>query len=204
MKNFPLTKKQINIIKNFGNCSSQAIPNMDGFTEINIYNEYFKKYNFKNKNILELGPGQCQFLRLFNNNNLFGIDLDPFVKELGDTLNIEIDNCNGYTNSKLLNNNTKYDVIFCKGSIDINNMGEIFFKKMDEYTTDKGIIFIIPWLHEASLGLKTDLDNIKEKKELLTRYGYTIIKLNDCKFTSCSYKYKNDVSYGFIFIKYCK
>jgi hypothetical protein len=183
--------KQIEIIKQF-KMKSQSKPSYD-YKIDNIYNDYFKKIDLKNKNILELGPSQCHFLRLMKkqNANTFGIDSDKNVKILAETFDIKNIDINDYSKSIYFNYDKYFDIIFCKNSININSIDEQFLINIDKIVKTESYIFIIPWFLKYS-------DDFKNIFELVKKYNYTIINLSDTKYT---YTYDKNTVFGYIFIR---
>jgi 2-polyprenyl-3-methyl-5-hydroxy-6-metoxy-1,4-benzoquinol methylase len=173
---------QIKIIENF-KMKSQAKPLYD-YRIDNIYNDHFLNINLKNKNILELGPSQCHFLRLMkkNNANVYGIDMDESVKTLAHTFDIFNIDINNYCKSVYFTYDGFFDIIFCKNSINIISINEDFLLNIDKITKKEHFIFIIPWINNMNLDDCTDIF------KLLQKFDYKIIKLNTTDYT---YMYKD-------------
>ena len=185
-------KKQIEIIRNF-KMKSQSKPSYDYCID-NIYNDYFSNINLSNKKILELGPSQCHFLRLMKkrNANVYGIDCDEHVKILASTFNIVNIDINKYDKSIYFNNDNFFDIIFCKNSINITSIDQDFLLNIDKITKKDNIVFIIPWIN------KMRLDDCKDIFELVKKFNYNIIKLNNTNYTYMYNDSNNKKFYGCI------
>jgi 2-polyprenyl-3-methyl-5-hydroxy-6-metoxy-1,4-benzoquinol methylase len=187
-----LNKIQIQIINNF-KMAGQAKYSYDHRID-NIYNDYFKNINLKNKNVLELGPSHCHFLRLMkkDNANVYGIDIEENVKLLAKTFNINNIDINDYKNSVYFSYNNFFDIIFCKNSINIKSINEEFLLNIDKIVKKDNIVFIIPWINKMNL---SDCDEIFK---LVKKFNYTIIKLNNLNYTYMFNDSNNNKFYGCI------
>jgi hypothetical protein len=109
---------EIEIIKN-ANQPNIADPSRSEIPFINILNDFFSNFDFKQKKIMDLGPGHYDFFNLIDNTNkenLHAIDKDPAVIKLGKYRKYSVTEAN-LKNIHTKNNNKKFDLLFCKFSI---------------------------------------------------------------------------------------
>lgn len=117
----------------------------------NIMKDYLRRSRFKGGSILDIGPGQCDFLDLAKKagaRQTFGFDFDPAVGELGRLRGHEMSNANlrhGWPYKEVM-----FDGIFCRGSLNCCWFGSE--EKLVEFLDDmaaslnpKGWMWIAPW-----------------------------------------------------------
>jgi hypothetical protein len=144
-----------------------ANPNRSELPFVNIKRDFLKNFNFTNKKVIDLGPGQFDFFNCLDaaeNVNLYAIDNDDAVIELGEYRKYSMTK----GNLKLIHtykNNIKYDFIFCKFSInafwffDDSRKHENYINYLSSMLTENGSSWIAPWN-----GLSKNLDETKDKK----------------------------------------
>ena len=134
-----------------------------------IINDFFYDIDFRNKFILDMGPGQYDFFELIKNktNNLFSIDKDKAVVNLGKyrKYNSQLLDIKNIAQMDYIN---FFDIIFCKFSInafwfhDNDDLHNEVIIKISSMLKKNGSAWIAPWN-----GLNKKLLNKKQINHLL-------------------------------------
>lgn len=116
-----------------------------------IIGRFFKNYDFKDKVILDLGPGQYDFCELVRQKGAipYAIELDESVVRLGQYKKIEVLKGN-LTDTKVYESfKGKIDLLFCRGSINCSwfkdkNEHEEYLNNMLSVLKENGSAWISP------------------------------------------------------------
>ena len=118
-----------------------------------IAQDFFTLDHFQGKHIVELGPGQCDFLDIAKNNGAitYGVDFDPCVTELGKLRGHHMAEAQNFQETWPYAKNT-FDGIFCRGSLNyyatIKNGPQdaiAFLSQLFSSLKPDGWIWIAPW-----------------------------------------------------------
>lgn len=131
-------------------------PNMRKLTNvqpfINIINDYFSRAHFMGKHILDIGPGQCDFLDLAKKYGAvtYGVDGDPAVVELGEMRGHKMMRVSSFQ-SEWNYGTEQFDGMFCRSSINYLSCAFLpdgaieFVKKLLMSAKPTAWIWIVPW-----------------------------------------------------------
>ena len=134
-----------------------------------IIDNYLSHIDFRGLRILDIGPGQCDFLDIIKEKGAitFGIDCDPAVLKLGEMRGHSMTGCN------LINSwpfeGTIFDGIFCQGSINChwfvqpnnNDLLMQFLNRIIKSLSPKGWMWILPF-NKSSETHKNLIDSTRE------------------------------------------
>ena len=118
-----------------------------------IVDSYFKHIDFHGLRVLDIGPGQCDFLDIVKEKGAitFGVDFDPAVVKLGEMRGHNMTFCNLREDWPF--KDMKFDGIFCRGSIncywfaqpDNNDLLQQFLDHITKSLKPNGWMWILPW-----------------------------------------------------------
>ncbi len=119
----------------------------------NIVDSYLKHINFQGLHILDIGPGQCDFLDIVKAKGAitYGVDFDPAVIKLGEIRGHRMTLCNLRTEWPF--KDMMFDGVFCRGSIncywfaqpDNENKLWQFLDHIAKSLKSTGWMWILPW-----------------------------------------------------------
>ncbi len=162
-----------NIIKHHSQKSQRAFVNPQKF--YNIYHHFFSHYDFKNKNVIDLGPSQCHFLRIARKlgATVYVLDSEPCVIKLGKHYSISIEGFNYVVNDiekSSLVGNMKMDCIFCRGSFDLADRNlETLCKNLQKLMKEDSIGFLYAWINPKAKPV-----DIKKGAWMFKKYGWNV------------------------------
>ena len=117
----------------------------------NIFSDFFRKYDFADELVMDLGPGQYDFARRVRDRNgiVEHIDMDQAVVELGKYLGFEVSQGN-LKSFDYAQRAARYDGLFCKFSINaywFDSAQEVKSKiiAIDAMLKPSGWGWIAPW-----------------------------------------------------------
>ena len=152
----------------------------------NIFQDFFKEVDFKNRNYLDLGPGQFDFGVLVRERGglTYNIDKDPAVVELGNykklpTIQASLQNINGNMFD------VKFDGVFCKYSIDAFWFSSFeehnhFLNEITSMIAPGGWAWIAPWNGGAKNKSDEEINRIlKEQIDCFTSHGFAAFELTE-------------------------
>jgi len=117
----------------------------------NIVDDHPDIFDFKDKDVLDIGPGQLDFLDIAKKNGsktTVGIDFDPAIKELGKVRGHEI--CVVDLRQDWPFHDRQFDLIFCRGSINCfwyttEERLNSFLNCLSSSLRPGGHLWIAPW-----------------------------------------------------------
>lgn len=122
----------------------------------NIIADYISENSFKGARVLDIGPGQLDFLdiaRELSATSTTGVDFDPAIKKLGELRGHEVHTVDFRQKNPF--GSSKYDLIFCRGSINCfwfateERLSE-FLQSISDAMSATARIWIAPWNKPAS------------------------------------------------------
>ena len=117
-----------------------------------IVDSYWNHIDFHGLRILDIGPGQCDFLDIVKEKGAitFGVDFDPAVVKLGEMRGHNMTLCN--LREDLPFKDMTFDGIFCRGSINCywfaqpdNSLLLQFLDHITKSLRPNGCMWILPW-----------------------------------------------------------
>ncbi|HJK88454.1 MAG: class I SAM-dependent methyltransferase [Candidatus Megaira endosymbiont of Mesostigma viride] len=118
-----------------------------------IVDNYLKNIDFQGTHILDIGPGQCDFLDIVKGKGAvtYGIDFDPAVVKLGEMRGHNMTFCDLTKDWPF--KDMVFDGIFCRSSIncywfvqpDNNELLKQFLDRISKSLKSNGWMWILPW-----------------------------------------------------------
>lgn len=118
-----------------------------------IVQDFFTPDHFQGKHVVDLGPGQCDFLDIAKRFGAitYGVDFDPCVTELGKLRGHDMAEAQNFQKTWPYEK-SKFDGIFCRGSLNyyttVKNGPQdaiVFLAKLFSSLKPGGWIWIAPW-----------------------------------------------------------
>lgn len=152
-----------------------------------ILKYYFRKYNFKNKLIWDLGPGHYDFAELIikRGAKVVSLELDPAIIKLGEHRGMNVVRADLKQLLPTLPKEQKLDGLFCRGSIDAfwfyenKNYHKQYLTRLCELVKDDGFIWFSPANDGSGVNDKNSInETLTIQNETLLKNGLKCTRLN--------------------------
>lgn len=161
-------------------------PNMRNKTSIvpfqHIVQDFFTQEHFQGKHVVDLGPGQCDFLDIAKHCGAitYGVDFDPCVTQLGKLRGHNMAGAQNFQETWPYEKN-KFDGIFCRGSLNyyatVKNGPQdaiAFLSQVFSSLKPGGWIWIAPWAKFAEEQADIASEVFALVHTFLKKHGVTI------------------------------
>lgn len=161
-------------------------PNMRNKTNIlpfqHIVQDFFTLAHFQGKHVVDLGPGQCDFLDIAKRCGAvtYGVDFDPCVTQLGKLRGHNMADAQNFQESWPYEQNM-FDGIFCRGSLnyfttikDGPQDAIAFLARLFSSLKPDGWIWIAPWAKFSQEQIDISSEVFTLVYSFLKKYGITV------------------------------
>ncbi len=135
--------------------------------------EILKKYIKKGNSVLEIGAGNCDFLKnIVYKFDVTGYGVDPYIYSL-DKEKLKCFKIKGEDISKL---KKRFDIIYLLRSLHHIKNPEVLFNEIKTYLNNNGKLIIVDWKKGTETGIPENYFSLNEVKSLMLKFNLEIVE----------------------------